>query len=143
MIKAQNLLRKEDKVITYIIFKKDGTVVGGASLMDIARGVFHNAYLGYSLSNKYWGQGYGKEAIRACILAGFKEHGLHRIEAGIAPNNRRSLALAKSLGMRKEGRKVRALFLDNRWQDIMVYALTCEDLGLKYRGEKPSFSNRR
>ena len=145
VLKHQNERRTNDSFYDFGVFiRSSGTLVGNVSLMDVSRGVFHNAYMGYSLSNLYWGRGFGKEAVRACIELGFTKIGLHRIEAGISPNNRRSIGLARTLGMRREGRKVQALFLEGRWQDIMVYALTCEDWGLKFNGSKPKpFGNRR
>ncbi len=144
VLKLQKTRRKNDDYYDFLAFRKsDGKIIGSISIMDVSRGLFQSAYLGYSISNQFWGMGYGKEAVRACIDLAFTALKLHRIEAGISPHNKRSIALAKSLRMRKEGRKARALFLDERWQDMMVYALTCEDWGLKFRGPKLTLSNRR
>jgi len=95
--------------------------------MDISRGIFQNAYLGYSVLNSYWGQGFGKELAKCAIKIGFTELELHRIEAGIAPNNIRSVRLAESLGMRKEGLSKRRLLLNNEWSDMLIYAITVEE----------------
>lgn len=46
------------------------------------------------------------------IDIGFKDIKLHRIEAGIEPGNKRSIALAKSLKMRREGLKKRPFSLE-------------------------------
>lgn len=138
MLAVQKDRRARDFFYDFVAFRKsDGQIVGALSLMDVSRGVFQSAYLGYSMSNLYWGKGYGKEAVKACVKLGFTDLRLHRIEAGIEPGNKRSAALAKSIGMRREGRKVRSLYLRNKWVDLMVYALTCEDLGLKFRGPAP------
>jgi ribosomal-protein-alanine N-acetyltransferase len=112
------------------------------ALMDISRGVFQNAYLGYRVFNSYWGQGFGKELASAGLSVAFSDLRLHRVEAGISPANRRSIFLARSMGLRKEGMKKRALFLNGKWQDIVIYAVTCEDLGLKYRGDVAKISAR-
>ena len=61
--------------------------MGFCSLMDISRAVFQNAYLGYGVLSPYWGQGYGKEIVRAVMDIGFKELGIHRLEAGIEDGN--------------------------------------------------------
>ena len=110
--------------------------------MDLSRGVFQNAYLGYRLFNKHWNKGYGKEMVRASFCMAFENLKLHRLEAGIDPRNRRSILLARSVGMRKEGLKKRALFLNGKWQDIVIYSITCEEVGVKFRGDLKSLSLR-
>jgi ribosomal-protein-alanine N-acetyltransferase len=49
------------------------------------------------------------------------------LEAGISPDNRKSIKLAKKVGFRKEGRSKRRLFLNSEWKDFMIYALTSEE----------------
>lgn len=100
--------------------------------MDISRSISQTCFLGYRIFNAHWDQGYAKEAVKAVIEIGFRDLKLHRIEAGIEPNNTRSLRLAKSLKMRREGVKKRALFIRNTWIDLVMYTLTCEDLGRKF-----------
>ena len=132
ILASQKMNRNDDYFFDFGIFLKDGTLIGGVSIMDISRQVFQNAYLGYRIFNNYWGKGYGKEGVRLGIDIAFKDLKLHRIEAGIEPNNRRSLNLAKSLKMRREGVKKRALFLRNKWVDLVMYTLTSEDVGRKF-----------
>ena len=115
------------------IFSKDGALLGSVSLMDLSRGVFQNAYLGYRLFSQHWRQGFGKEAVAAVLDIGFKDLGLHRIEAGIMPNNRRSIALAKSLGFRKEGLSRGRLFLRGQWRDMALYVILSEDFGIFWK----------
>jgi ribosomal-protein-alanine N-acetyltransferase len=140
---SQNERRRKDQYFDFAVFlKSEGELIGTIALMDIARGVFQNAYLGYRLFNNYWNQGYGKEMVRASFKIGFQVLKLHRLEAGIDPKNRRSIFLVGSVGMRKEGCKKRALFLKNKWQDIVIYSMTCEDLKLKFSGDTKSMSLR-
>lgn len=138
----QNLLnfqkeqRSKGTFLDMAVFLKDsGEIIGCIDWMDISRGVFQNCYLGYRIFNRHWGKGYGKEMVTAAIKIAFQDLKLHRIEAGIDPKNRRSILLARSIGMRKEGLKKRALFIRDGWQDLVVYALTCEDVGMKFRGD--------
>lgn len=114
------------------MFKKRGELIGGVSLMEVSRAISQTCFLGYRIFNGHWGQGYAKEAVKAVIDIGFQDLKLHRIEAGIEPNNKRSLQLAKSLKMRREGVKKRALFLRNKWVDLAMYTLTCEDVGRRF-----------
>lgn len=100
--------------------------------MEVTRGISQSAYLGYRIFNNHWGQGYAKESVRVMIDIGFKKLKLHRIEAGIEPKNLRSRRLAKSLGLRREGIKKRALFFRGSWIDLVMFTVTSEDLGLRY-----------
>jgi ribosomal-protein-alanine N-acetyltransferase len=117
-----------------VVRRDDGAIVGNVGLVDVVRGLAQSAFLGYRIYNRHWGLGYAGEAVRAAIDVAFLDLGLHRVEAGIEPHNRRSIRLARSLGMRLEGRKKLAVFLRGGWVDLMVYALTCEDLGHRFQG---------
>lgn len=134
VIASQKKLRKEDKFFDLAVFENaSGKLIGAVSVMDVLRGPGQSAYLGYSIENLYWGQGFGKEAVRAIIDIAFKDLVLHRIEAGIEPTNRRSILLARALGLRKEGLKKRAVFLRGQWTDLVMYSATCEEFGFKWK----------
>lgn len=135
LLKLQKEQRDNDTYYDFAVFLKDtGELIGTIALMDVSRGVFQNAYLGYRIFNKYWHKGYGKEMVMASFELAFGKLKLHRVEAGIDPKNRRSILLARSVGMRKEGLKKKALYINNGWQDIGIYSLTCEEVGLKFSG---------
>ena len=122
----------EDKFYCLNAFEKDsGQLIGQCSLMDISRVIFQNTYLGYVIYSPCWRKGYGKEAVSAMFDVAFNTLKLHRVEAGIEPNNKRSIALAKSFNMRREGLSKRRLFYRDEWVDMIIYAITVEDLGLK------------
>ena len=132
LIKAQVDRRKNDTFYDLAVFDLKGNFIGIVSIMEVARRIAQTAYLGYRIFNNYWGQGYAKEAVAAIIDIGFKDLKLHRIEAGIEPGNKRSIRLAKSLKMRREGLKKHAILLRKKWVDLIMYTLTTEDLGLKF-----------
>jgi ribosomal-protein-alanine N-acetyltransferase len=143
LLRVQREQRRRGDFFDFAGFRKsDGKFVGAVALMDVSRGVFQNAYLGYRVFNPWWGQGIGKELVSVALGVAFTDLRLHRVEAGIDPKNRRSIFLARSMGLRKEGLKKRALYLNGVWQDILVYAATCEDLGLRYRGNRAELSLR-
>ncbi|MCC2678665.1 MAG: N-acetyltransferase [Pseudobdellovibrio sp.] len=129
--------RKKDYFYDMGIFNLRGDLVGTVSIMEVTRGISHTAYLGYRIFNKYWGKGYGTDAAKAMIDIGFKEIKLHRIEAGIEPKNKRSIRLARTLGMRKEGLKKRAIYLRGQWVDLLMFTLTTEDVGIKFNPKTP------
>jgi ribosomal-protein-alanine N-acetyltransferase len=76
-----------------------------------------------------------QEAIIAFYSIAFKDLGLHRLQAGIEPHNKRSLKVAKALGFRREGLSKKIIFLRGDWQDLVQFAITCEDVGIKWKGE--------
>jgi [ribosomal protein S5]-alanine N-acetyltransferase len=132
ILRSQKKNRDDDYYFDFGVFLKDGTLVGGVSIMDISRQVFQNAYLGYKIHNNHWGKGYGKEGVKLGIEIAFKELKLHRLEAGIEPSNKRSIALAKAIGMRREGYSKKRLFLRNQWLDMVLYVVRCEELGIPW-----------
>ena len=135
ILASQAKLRANDRFYDLAIFEtKTRKLVGTVAIMDILRGLGQSAYLGYFMNNLFWGKGYGKEATLAAIDIAFKDLRLHRIEAGIEPSNRRSILLARSLGLRKEGLKKRAVFLRGGWVDLVMYSATCEEFGIRWKG---------
>lgn len=136
LLKDQELKRKKEEFCDYGIFiVKTGEFIGRVSLMSFVRSITQSSFIGYSLFNPYWGKGYAEEAVRAMIDIAFKDHGLHRVAAGIEPDNKRSIKLAKKLNFRKEGVSKRVVLLRDEWQDLVQYALTTEDLKIKWSGK--------
>ncbi|WP_295899794.1 GNAT family N-acetyltransferase [uncultured Bdellovibrio sp.] len=128
LLKIQKLQRTKDIFYSFGIFRKDdGILLGTVNLMDISRGPFQNAYLGYRIFNNYWGNGYAQEACKAAMQIAFKDLKLHRVEAGIAPTNKKSIKTAKAIGLRKEGLSRKRLLVHKKWVDLVLYAATKED----------------
>lgn len=133
----QKQLRKQDRFYCYGIFRKDdGILVGHVDLMDVSRMMFQSAFLGYRIFNNYWGEGYASEACRAVLDIAFLDLKLHRVEAGIAPSNKRSIRVAKAIGLRKEGLSLRRLLVRGKWTDLVLFAGTCEDFGRSYKSAR-------
>lgn len=135
-LSQQAKLREQDRFYDFGVFERStGAWVGTVSIMDPVRSVSQSAFLAYFIHNPHWGKGYGKEAARAAIDIAFRDLKLHRIEAGVEPSNRRSILLARSLGLRKEGLKKRIVFLRGQWCDLVMYSATCDEFGVKWRGD--------
>ena len=116
---------------------EDGAIVGIASLSQIFRGNFGNAYLGYSAFAPYEGQGYMAEGLHLVLREAFGPLGLHRVEANIQPDNGRSIALAEGIGFRREGFSPRYLKIGGRWRDHVRYAILAEDFAGRERRTSP------
>lgn len=136
ILNSQKKNREDDYFFDFGIFLKDGTLVGGVSIMDISRQVFQNAYLGYRVFNNHWGQGYGKEGVLLAVELAFKELKLHRLEAGIEPDNKRSISLAKGIGFKREGYSKKRLYLGGEWLDMVLFVARSEDFGIEWRPSK-------
>jgi ribosomal-protein-alanine N-acetyltransferase len=107
---------------------EDDAIVGLFELSDVVRGNFQNAYLGYWVGQPFAGQGYMREGMQLALRFAFQELRLHRVEANIQPANKRSLALAKTAGFRREGFSPRYLKIGGRWRDHERWAILAEDV---------------
>jgi ribosomal-protein-alanine N-acetyltransferase len=104
-----------------------GRTAGIVNVNEIVRGVFQSAYLGYYGMAGMTGRGLMREAVGLVVARAFSEHGLHRLEANIQPENEPSRALAQSLGFRKEGYSPRYLKVGGEWRDHERWAILSED----------------
>lgn len=111
----------------FLIERSTGALVGVVNVMEIVRGSFQSAYLGYYAFLPYAGRGYLLEGVSHVIARTFDELSLHRLEANIQPDNLRSIALVKRLGFRREGFSPRYLKLAGRWRDHERWAITREE----------------
>ncbi|MCX5792133.1 MAG: GNAT family protein [Elusimicrobia bacterium] len=118
-----------------IFLKKSGQQVGTVGLIGITRGSFQTGEIAYRIFSQFWGKGYGREAVLACLKLGFGKLKLHRIEAAIEPINAASIKLAGSAGMKLEGLARKKIFTRKAWRDMLIYSALCTDLG--YKPEPP------
>jgi ribosomal-protein-alanine N-acetyltransferase len=61
------------------------------------------------------------------IRFGFEELELHRIEAGVATENKASIRVLEKLGMTQEGKRRKILPIRGQWKDNYHYALLEDD----------------
>lgn len=80
----------------------DGALVGGVLLrsLDVAEGI---AELGCWLEPAAAGRGLVTRGARALLAWAIDERGIHRVEWRAAPQNTASIAVARRLGMRRDG----------------------------------------
>jgi RimJ/RimL family protein N-acetyltransferase len=83
--------------------------------------------IGITIAKEHQRKGYGQEATKSVIGYLFKELNKHRIIASVEPRNIASIALLESVGMRKEGYFKKSIFIDNKWEDDVVYAILEEE----------------
>ncbi len=123
---------KEDDFYWYGVFeKKSGRLIGSIDFNIFVRETHQFANFGYAIYNRFQGQGYGQEAAQAGLKIGFKDLKLNRLEAAINLDNRKSIRLAESIGMREEGIKKRYWFEFGKWVNHLIYVANPEDVKLK------------
>ncbi len=98
-------------------------VIGSCSLSNIVRGVFQACHMGYSIAERYQGQGYMKAISNHVVKYAFKELKMHRIMANHMPDNERSAALLKSLGFEREGYAKEYILINGKWEDHVLNSL--------------------
>ena len=110
-----------------VIHSDTSGLVGAINLNDVIRGSFQSASVGYYAFLPYAGRGLMREGLELVLKHAFRRLKLHRVEANIQPGNRRSLALAKKCGFKREGFSRRLVKVCGRWQDHERWAILAED----------------
>lgn len=81
----------------------------------------------YNLMPTHWGNGYATEVAKRLIRFGFEILNLHRIEAGVATENKRSIKVLEKAGMTIEGIRRKILPIRGDWVDNYHYAILEDD----------------
>lgn len=76
---------------------------------------------------RFWGQGYGTEAVRSMCRFGFGELRLHRLYANTLSDNPRAARLFEKCGFTREGTQRQAYFQDGRYLDILNWGILEEE----------------
>ncbi len=100
----------------------DGELVGRIALSNLVRGVFQNAYLGYSVAERWNGRGFASEAVSLAVGFAFAELALHRVQAAVMPRNAGSIRVLAKNGFREEGYAVDYLCINGVWEDHRIFA---------------------
>jgi ribosomal-protein-alanine N-acetyltransferase len=98
-------------------------VIAVCNFSQIVHGPMQSCILGYSIAEKYQGQGLMYEILDKLIPYVFRQYNLHRIMANHLPQNNRSEALLKRLGFEREGYARDYLKIDGKWQDHVLNSL--------------------
>ena len=124
-IEAEARSRAAGHSLAFGVFA-DGVLVGRLALASIVRGAFRNAYLGYGIDSKHTGRGIATAAVDQAVAIAW-DHGLHRVQAAVSPDNAASKRVLEKVGFRYEGLALRYLRLAGRWTDQELWAITAED----------------
>ena len=156
-IKRYQKETRHDSAYAFFVFRNDDdALMGGCTLSNVRRGVTQCCALGYWIGERFSGQGYMYDAVRALIPFNiacdqstdarnvcwrrtavralvpfiFSTLGLHRIEAACLPNNEPSKNLLVKTGFRQEGIARRYLQINGEWRDHVLFALLSDEAQL-------------
>ena len=98
----------------------DGRMIGQCALYNMEP-VARTALIGIAIGDKnYWGQGYGRDAIRVLVAYGFRMLNLHRIWLDVQGRNARAQRAYRACGFVEEGR-LRSHVWNNGQHDDLIY----------------------
>lgn len=106
-----------------IYLKDDGQLIGDINLAHIFRGPLQSCLIGYSLGKRHNGRGYATEAVSLAVEFAFNELKLHRIEAGVMPDNIGSMRVLEKAGFHREGIQQKGVKINGCWEDHQIFAI--------------------
>lgn len=121
VLRHQNLSKKDDIYIWGVFDKKSGQLVGAIDIKIFTRGELQKANLGYQIFNRFWKQGIASEVLKKVIPDLLLDLKLNRLEAVIDLDNKASINLCKSVGLKREGIRENYYFQDGDWADQIVF----------------------
>lgn len=107
-----------------------GVVIGQVNVGSVAWGSVRSGSVGYWISEDYAGRGITPLSVAMVIDYCLMSAGLHRIEINIRPENERSLAVVRKLGLRDEGLRKKYIHIDGQWCDHRTFAVTADEIGI-------------
>ncbi|KAG1776202.1 acyl-CoA N-acyltransferase [Suillus placidus] len=123
--KFKETLRAQMEQATFgaIIALKETGEFMGQGLVTVLEPKNRDGTFGICLHPKFWSNGYGTEATKFMIDYSFKWFGLNRLSLGVFANNARAIAVYEKLGFVMEGRKRQAVWMDDRWEDVLTMGI--------------------
>jgi [ribosomal protein S5]-alanine N-acetyltransferase len=125
MIESRSIIPR--KVYTWKIILKEHNTFIGLTGFSLSLDRFKLGEIYYKLLPDYWGKGYATETVKILIRTGFDFFKLHKIEAGVATQNIRSIHVLEKVGMTKEGLRRKILPIRGEWVDNYHYAILEDD----------------
>jgi len=128
MIRENHTMFQKKQGISWAIIQKMNDQLIGYFLLWNLNYQHNRAEIGYALLPDFWGMEYMKETFETIFPFAFKSMGIHRLEANINPNNKRSEKLLVSFGFRKEAHIKEHYFFNGKYTDSLIYGLLERDL---------------
>jgi ribosomal-protein-alanine N-acetyltransferase len=115
------LCYRDGTALQFLAFDKTSNeLVATCNFANIVHRAFQACHLGYSISEKWQGQGLMLEVVEAGIRHVFEVVDLHRVMANHMPSNVRSERLLQKLGFEREGYAKSYLKIAGKWEDMVL-----------------------
>ncbi|AII58411.1 alanine acetyltransferase [Dehalococcoides mccartyi] len=116
--------RENDQLYSFGIFLKNSDkLIGDVSLFHICRGALQKCLIGYTLDKLHNGKGYATEAVVLAVDFAFDGLKLHRVEAGVMPENKGSMRVLEKAGFHEEGLEQKGIRINGQWEDHQIFAV--------------------
>ena len=112
---------------TWKICLKDTNKFIGLAGYTLSNDKFKLGEIYYKLHPDYWGNGYATEIAKRLVKKGFDDFDLHKVEAGVATENIKSIRVLEKIGMTREGLRRKILPIRGEWKDNYHYAIVKTD----------------
>lgn len=107
----------------FSLTEKESKDFAGLIALILGKPKYQVAEVWYKTLPSFWGKGYTSEALQAVLTFAFRSLQLHRVEAGCATSNTRSIRVLEKAGMKLEGTKRKVLPIRGEWIDSFSYAM--------------------
>jgi RimJ/RimL family protein N-acetyltransferase len=115
--------RPADDRKTFAIETLAGEYLGGIDFHTI-NWIDRFAEIGIVIGDKrFWGKGYGTDAMRVMLRLAFDKMGLHRVWLRVFAFNERAIASYEKCGFRREGVLREQRFWGGKYHDVLVMGL--------------------
>lgn len=113
------LAKAENDEISFAI-EVDGKYVGHCGLHAIDT-IAHHCELGIEIGDHaYWGQGYGRDAVRLLLTYAFEDMNMNRVWLNTHSENERAIRCYKACGFVEEGRLRQQIWIKGRYVDRVI-----------------------
>lgn len=118
---------KDDKKRIFMI-EKENKILGSVKLFDIDL-LHRNAEISIRLFNlEDCSQGIGSRALHLLCDHAYRDLGLVRVWLRVFNNNERAIKAYEKAGFLKEGTMRKAVFIDGKFQDVIIMAKVNDEL---------------
>lgn len=76
---------------------------------------------------KYWGKGYGTDAMRVLVKFIFEQMNIHKVKLNVYSFNERAIKSYEKCGFKVEGVLRQEIFRDGRYYDEIIMGLLKEE----------------
>ncbi|SES06083.1 GNAT family N-acetyltransferase [Salipaludibacillus aurantiacus] len=129
MISLFNSLSEKKEAVRFAIIEKASGGLLGSCGYNLIDKVNAKTEIGYELSSRHWGKGYGSETVSGLVRYAFESMNMNRIEARVEAENHNSVKMLEKLSFQYEGTLREAELSKGRYVDLKMYSKLKGDQG--------------